>query len=89
MVRHENSARERATLGPVETPQQRMARLGAGIDRLNAESAERAAKAGPGESLRLALELSELVRRSRSNFDKPLPPSLPALFRKLQRERER
>lgn len=51
-----------------------------GMARLNRESAQRAAEAGPEASLTLALQLSELVRRSDTDFDKPLPPSLPALW---------
>lgn len=58
-----------------------------GMARLNRESAERAAAAGPAESIERALELSELVRRSDTNFEKPLPPSLPALLKRLRSSR--
>jgi hypothetical protein len=72
----------------VDTPAERLARMRAGLERLNTESAQRAAAAGGGESIRVGLELSELVRRTTTSFDKPLPPSLPALFRRLRLERK-
>ena len=67
------------------TAKDKAARMAEGLARLNRESAQRAAEAGPQASLSLALQLSELVRRSETDFDKPLPPSLPALWRARQR----
>lgn len=69
----------------VSNPEDKRARMAKGLARLNRESAARTAAAGPAKSIAQALELSELVRRSDSNFEKPLPPSLPALWKALHR----
>ncbi len=66
-------------------PTDKLRRMRERMARLNLESAQRAAASTPGESIRMALELSELVLRSDSNFDKPLPPSLPALWKAMKR----
>ncbi len=68
------------------TPQDKLQRMAEGMARLNQESAARAAAATPGESIERALELSALVGRSNTNFDKPLPPSLPALFKARRKQ---
>jgi hypothetical protein len=71
-------------LGAVTTAKDKLARMAEGLARLNRESAQRAASATPGQSIERALELSVLVGRSATNFEKPLPPSLPALWRARQ-----
>ncbi len=64
-----------------EKDKARMRRIALAMEELNRESAARAAQAGPGACVEKTLELSDLVRRSESLRDKPLPPSLPALWR--------
>ncbi len=59
----------------------KLAMMAEGMARLEAESIAREARLTPGERVERGLELSELVRRSQTNRDKPLPPSLVALWR--------
>jgi len=73
----------------VTTAKDKLARMAEGMARLNRESAERAAAAGPAASMELAVQLSEMVRRSDTNLDKPLPPSLPALWKARQAGRRK
>jgi tRNA A37 N6-isopentenylltransferase MiaA len=52
------------------------------LDRLQAESAADAANAEPGQRISRGLELSALTQQMPGAiFEKPLPPSLPALYR--------
>jgi hypothetical protein len=56
------------------------------MERLERESLERAARASPGENIERALALSSLVLRSQSDFQRPEPVSLVALWRARRRE---
>lgn len=62
----------------------KLALMAEGLARLEAESIAREARLTPGERIERGIELSELVRRSQANRDKPLPPSLVALWRQRQ-----
>jgi hypothetical protein len=69
-------------LNPMDdAARQRWARVTAGVERLERESLERAAAATPGQNIESALALSSLVLRSQSDFSRPLPVSLVALWR--------
>jgi hypothetical protein len=57
-----------------------------GMARLERESIERAARASPGENIEAALALSSLVLRSQSDFERPAPVSLVALWKARRRE---
>lgn len=63
--------------------QRRRQAIAAGMERLERESLERAAKVTPARNLEVGLELSSLVMRSQTDFSKPLPPSLVEVWRKL------
>jgi hypothetical protein len=56
-----------------------------GLARLERESQKRSALATPGQNIERTLELSELIRKSESTPEKPLPVSMVALWRARRR----
>jgi hypothetical protein len=71
---------------PDEAHRRRLAAIAQGMEAAERESLARAAEVEPGRRIELALELSELVRKSSSNFEKPLPPSIAELWRKRRKK---